>query len=174
MNTKILFLTHLICKILPNTGFWDFKNFMYRLAGVRIGKNVKINSSALLCGTGNIILEDNVWINIGAKILTNKGATVTMKKHSKLGIEALIITGFHEITPYGDNIVGPGTANDVVLEEGCNVCTRVIVVPGIIVGKKADIAAGAVLTKNAPPFWRMAGVPARPIRDLRIPKKSNE
>lgn len=48
---------------------------------------------------------------------------------------------------------------------------RSIILPGVTVGEGAVIAAGAVVTKDVPPYTVMAGIPAKPIgprnKDLR-------
>jgi acetyltransferase-like isoleucine patch superfamily enzyme len=52
-----------------------------------------------------------------------------------------------------------------VLRQGCSIGVGAILLPGIEIGIGAMIAAGAVVTKDVPPFTLAVGVPAR-IRDL--------
>ena len=40
---------------------------------------------------------------------------------------------------------------------------RVIVLPGVTVGKGAVVAAGAVVTKNVPEYAMVGGIPAKVI-----------
>lgn len=42
----------------------------------------------------------------------------------------------------------------------------VIVLPGVTIGDRCVIGAGAVVTKDVPPRWVAAGNPARPLRPL--------
>ena len=42
---------------------------------------------------------------------------------------------------------------------------RALILPGVHVGDGSIIAAGAVVTKDVPPYSIVAGVPARKIRD---------
>lgn len=50
--------------------------------------------------------------------------------------------------------------------------TRAIILDGINIGNGAVIAAGALVTKNVPPYAIVAGIPARVIkyRDVKISK----
>ena len=42
---------------------------------------------------------------------------------------------------------------------------RALILPGVHIGDGSIIAAGAVVTKDVPPYSIVAGVPARKIRD---------
>jgi carbonic anhydrase/acetyltransferase-like protein (isoleucine patch superfamily) len=42
--------------------------------------------------------------------------------------------------------------------------------PGVTIGNGAVVAAGAIVTKDVPPYTVVAGVPAKPIR-TRFPKQ---
>jgi acetyltransferase-like isoleucine patch superfamily enzyme len=46
-----------------------------------------------------------------------------------------------------------------------------IILPGVTVGQRAVVAAGAVVTKNVPAHTIVAGVPARPIGE--VPEKGS-
>ena len=42
---------------------------MLRWCGAKIGKNVRINSSAIFLGDGGLIIGDDVWIGAGCRIM---------------------------------------------------------------------------------------------------------
>src|SRR5215510_11537994 len=52
-------------------------------------------------------------------------------------------------------------ARGVVVREGASLGARVVVVPGLVIGCWAMVAAGAVVTRDVPDFALVAGVPAR-------------
>jgi maltose O-acetyltransferase len=52
----------------------------------------------------------------------------------------------------------------VVIEDDVWLGARVIILPGIRVGHGAVIGAGAIVTKDVPPFAICVGNPARVIR----------
>ena len=57
-------------------------------------------------------------------------------------------------------------SKDVIIERGAVVSTNCIILPGVTVGEMAHVAAGSVVTKDVEPYMRVAGNPARPIRNL--------
>ena len=65
---------------------------------------------------------------------------------------------------------GYAEAIPVVIEDDVWVGARVIVLPGIRIGKGSVIGAGAIVTKDVPPFSICVGNPARIIRSRNDPK----
>lgn len=53
---------------------------------------------------------------------------------------------------------------DTVLNDGCWLGMRCMIMPGVTVGEGAVIAAGSVVTKNIPPYAVVGGNPARVIK----------
>ena len=53
--------------------------------------------------------------------------------------------------------------------DGVWLSSRVIVLPGVVVGDGAVVAAGAVVTSDVAPNTLVAGIPARPLRALDRP-----
>ena len=43
---------------------------------------------------------------------------------------------------------------------------NVTIIPGVTIGDEAVVATGSVVTKDVPPRTLVAGVPARPVKDL--------
>ena len=53
----------------------------------------------------------------------------------------------------------------VVIRDFAWLGDRVIVLPGIRIGKGAVVASGPIVTKDVPPFAVMAGMPARKVSE---------
>jgi acetyltransferase-like isoleucine patch superfamily enzyme len=48
----------------------------------------------------------------------------------------------------------------VTIEDYAWISCRVVILPGVTIGKGAVVAAGAVVTTNVPPYTIVGGVPA--------------
>ena len=64
-----------------------------------------------------------------------------------------------------EETVGHYPEEEVVISDDVWIGTRVIILPGVHVGKGAIIGAGAVVTKDIPDYTIVGGNPARVIRD---------
>lgn len=112
--------------------------------GLRIGDNVHVASFAHLnIGGGELIVEDGAAIASGVRIITGGNA------------------------PEGVSCSAAAVAHEQVLHAGkvrlCkNAClyAGAIVLPNVTIGEGARVMAGAVVTKDVPPFEIWGGVPA--------------
>lgn len=105
--------------------------------GVILGRNVTVKSGVYLwSGT---IIEDNVFIGPNA-VFTN------------------------DIFPRSK--IYSHTFSGVTVRTGASIGANATILPGIVIGKRAMIGAGAVVTKDVPEDTVVAGNPARIIRNL--------
>lgn len=169
MKPTRLYFFNLMVKLLPPSRCYGLKARMLRWCGAKVGKNVQMFSPKIM-GDFELELGDNVWIGHEALIFGAAGSKITVETNAKIASRAILVTGYHEYGIQFDNIAGPGRSGDIVIEAGALVDTCAIVVAHKTVGKKAHVAAGAVVTKDVPPMVRVAGVPARVIKDFRIPE----
>lgn len=111
----------------------------------------------------NIELGDNVYFNFNCIILDV--ARVTIGSSVLFGPNVQIYTAGHPINwkkrNEGQEYGKPITIGDYVWVGG-----SVVVCPGVSIGCRSVIAAGAVVTKDVPSDVVVAGNPARVIRKL--------
>ena len=107
-----------------------------------IGKHVWIGPQSYF-DARNLIIEDYVGWGPGAKVL---GST-----HTGLPIDVPIIKTDLEIEA-------------VKIETGADIGVNAVILPGVTIGKGSIVGAGAVVTKDVPPFAIVAGVPAKFLR----------
>lgn len=166
MNTKKLYLTSLIFKFIPPARCHNFKSKLLRWCGANIGKDVEIMSSVKIQGNMQLNIGDKCFIGHESLIMGAGGSEITICDHAKLGSRTIIVTGTHRFSPDGDCIEKEGTYKNIIIRKGAVVSTGSIILPGIAVGEMAHVAAGSVVTKDVEPYMRVAGNPARPIRNL--------
>jgi maltose O-acetyltransferase len=150
-----------------------------------VGKWVSINGKPIIGNEGRMILEDEVriWSSVNqSKLYTgNKGKLVVGKNSRVIGahIDARHLISIGENVQIGPYTVildsdfhdvkdhfGEGSAQAVYIEDDVWIATRVIILKGTRIGKGAVIAAGAVVTKDVPPYCLAGGVPARVIKKI--------
>jgi maltose O-acetyltransferase len=76
----------------------------------------------------------------------------------------LLDNGFHRVEPER-RLERPPSA-PIIVEDNVWIGARSIVMPGVTIGRDSCVGAGSVVTKNVEPRVLVAGVPARPIREL--------
>ena len=55
----------------------------------------------------------------------------------------------------------------ITIGDGCWICSRAIILPGVSIGEGCIIGAGAVVTKDMPPYSVVAGNPAKVVKSRR-------
>ncbi len=115
----------------------------YHQNTMAIGDNTWIGQACFFHSAGGITIGSNVGIGPCVKILTSK--------HAEEGIEKPIIFStieFGEVVIGDDSDIGIGS----------------IILPGVRIGRGAQIGAGSVVTKDVPDHTVAFGSPARIVR----------
>lgn len=109
------------------------------------------------------------WIGQGAFL--HAGGGIDIAEEVGVGPHVMILTSHHElpqavVEEADDTPILRRTLSfaPVRLEAGCDIGVGAIILPGVTVGKQAQIGAGAVVTKDVPPRTIVAGNPARELR----------
>jgi maltose O-acetyltransferase len=110
---------------------------------IEIGDYSGIGINATLDGTGGIVIGNDVMF----------------------GSDVVILTANHK----HDDITRPirlqgAESAPVIIEDDVWIGMRVIILPGVRIGRSSVIGAGAVVTKDVPPFSIVAGNPAKVVR----------
>lgn len=168
INSKRIYLVNLLMEILPSSGLQSLKAKLYRWAGVKVGRNVEFFQGIKVQGIGEIEIGDGAFIGHEVLFMINEGSKIIIENEAIIGSRSIIITGFHPITPEGKRILSrEGTSSTVVIGRGCSVSTNCTVLPGVIVGEMAIVAAGATVAKDVEPYSLVGGCPAKFIKNLK-------
>lgn len=129
------------------------------------GKNVNIEQGARFSSA--VRLGDNSGIGINARI----EAHVTIGNDVMMGPECMMFTSNHASADLTIpmNRQGFDAPRPIVIEDDVWIGARVIILPGVRVGRGSIIGAGSVVTHDVAPYSIVGGNPARLIRSRKEP-----
>jgi maltose O-acetyltransferase len=139
-----------------------FRALLCRFIFIKCGKNINVEKGASF--SFNIQIGDNSGIGINARLNTSGG--IIIGKDVMMGPDVVILTMDHEFSDVTRPMREQGykTPLPVIIDDDVWIGTRVIILPGIRIGKGSIIGAGAVVTKDIPPFTIVGGNPAKVIK----------
>lgn len=127
-----------------------------------IGKNSLIEDfTTINNGAGDIIIGDDARIGIGSVVI----GPVTIGDKVGLG-QHVFISGFNHGYDDGtcDSNLQPLVKKTIIIENESHIGANSVVVAGVHIGKRCQIGAGSVVTKNIPDFSVAVGNPAKIIK----------
>lgn len=133
------------------------------------GKNVTITPPFFIGNKSNLVIGDNVGIGPYAYI-TATNAKLIIKGNCSIAEHFTVHTGNHArvvgkfVTDLNESNKPKGYDKDVVIEKDVWIGCNVTILAGVHVGRGATIAAGAVVSKDVPPYCVVGGVPAKLIK----------
>ncbi|KRK47850.1 hypothetical protein FC96_GL002055 [Secundilactobacillus kimchicus JCM 15530] len=112
---------------------------------------------------GHIFVGEHVFVNRDCLFVDLGG--ITLEDHVLVGPRASLISVNHVEQPtHRRDLV----LKQVIVKKGAWIGSGSIVLPGVTIGENAIVAAGAVVTKDVPANMIVAGVPAKPIREIKV------
>ncbi len=128
------------------------------------GKGFFCMGARSLFRRNSVSVGDYVFINRNAHISAN----VQIGHFVQFGAYVSIVGGDHEVDVVGVPMrFSNRAAMDeqlTVIEDDCWIGHGAILMAGVRIGRGAIVAAGAVVTKDVPPYAIVGGVPAKVIR----------
>ncbi|MHC5755645.1 MAG: acyltransferase [Nostoc sp.] len=155
----------------------EIGNGVYIFKGVRIDARGHENNRIHL--ENGVILERNVLIGalnntsihigqdtfIGPSVCISGPGDIKIGKHCLIAAHTAMYANNHNFADPTEPIKYQGiTCKGIVIEDDCWLGHGVKVLDGVTIGRGSVIGAGAVVTKDIPPFSVAVGVPARVIK----------
>ncbi len=132
---------------------------------LEVGDDFKVWSAhrrTVISGPGRIRIGDRVFVNCGTVIIAVQEIVI--------GHDVALANEVYVMDSNSHGIEGKAPVEAPVrIGDGSWVGNRAMILPGVTVGKRVVIAAGAVVTHDVPDDCLVAGNPARVVRALRYP-----
>lgn len=158
LETIVLEVTVYILHLVGAFPSHHVRRFFYRLAGVKIGKGSSIHMGArFYMPKGISIGMDSI---IGEHVVLDGRAPLYIGNHVDIATDVMIYNAQHDTN--SDDFANHTDA-PVVIYDYVFIGPRAIILPNVTIGEGAIVGAGAVVTKDIPPFSIVGGVPAKII-----------
>jgi acetyltransferase-like isoleucine patch superfamily enzyme len=130
-----------------------------------LGSNIYVGHYSILKGyyKNRMTIGDNVWI--GQNCMLHSAGGLTIGANAGIGPGVIITTSRHIESGRNVSILSSELSfAPVVLGSDCNIGVNAVILPGVTVGRGAQIGAGAVIVDDVPDFAVVTGVPGRLLR----------
>lgn len=158
-------------------GWWTLRGVTHGKRPVVLGKPV-IDASDLVVGD-----DFKVWsslrptlisgwgtIRFGDRCFVNTGTTIIAVEEIVVGDDVAFANEVYVVDSDSHGVEGrPHKQAPVRIGDGCWIGARAMILPGVTLGKRVLVAAGAVVTRDVPDDCLVAGNPARVVRELTYP-----
>ena len=136
---------------------WRLRRAYLKLLGAKIGKGSFVMKRTYFMAPWNVEVGEGSHINRGCTLDARAG--ITIGNSVSISHQVNIMTGSHDVRSRRfEGVFEPITIADYAwLGIGCTI------LKGVHIGKGAVVCAGAVVTKDVPPYAIVGGVPARKI-----------
>ena len=155
-----------------------FLSFFYKKMLRGCGSNVRFSALTSDFTYRNVTIGNDVYIGPHALFLCTE-SQIFIGNKVLFGPHVTIIGGDHRITDVGRFIYDvldkhPEDDQDVHIEDDVWIGTNTTLLKGVTVGRGAVVAAGALVTKDVPPYAIVGGVPAKVLKYRFTPEQIQE
>lgn len=140
----------------------ELRELMGRLTGKEMDDTFRLFPPFYTDFGKNITIGKDVFINSGCHFQDQGG--ITIGDGSLIGHNVVLATVNHDLNPGNNrkNHYAPITIGNHVW-----IGSNATILPGVTLGDWAVVAAGAVVTKDVPPYTVVGGVPAKVLRMIK-------
>lgn len=149
-NAKILIGNNVALRSYSHTSWYCNCRIVCRGKGlIKIGNNVGINGSAIICSNTSITLGDNVHIGGGTRIYDSNFHSLSYLDRRDPSLDCNL-----------------AKTAPVKIEDDVFIGTNVIIGKGITIGARSVIAAGSVVVKDIPADCIAGGNPCKVLKQI--------
>ena len=112
---------------------------------------------------GDVMIGDHTRVGLHNTII----GPVTIGSHVNLAQGITVTALNHNFAETDKRIDEQGVSTTpVTIEDDVWIGANVVVLPGVRIGTHSVVAAGAIVTKDVPPYSLVAGIPAKVIKQI--------
>jgi acetyltransferase-like isoleucine patch superfamily enzyme len=116
----------------------------------------------------SVFIEDNVKIRSGCQIINSASEKVVIKKYTAIAVGCTMITNTHKsVVTIPHILLGASHINDkstdIIIEEDVWIGANVTLLAGACLRRGCVVGAGAIVSKEIPPYAVVVGAPAKII-----------
>jgi len=137
------------------------------LCGVQVENNLRIFDPVEIRpigGASRIRIGNGTFINSGVRFACDPPATIAIGRSVEIGPRCSFETRTHSVDFFDSRRTGRNES--IVVEDRVWIAANVVILPGVRIGEGSVVAAGAVVTKDVPPYTVVGGVPAKFIKTV--------
>lgn len=139
----------------------ELREMMSRLIGKRVDDTFRLFPPFYTDFGKNITIGKNVFINSGCRFQDQGG--IVIGDGALIGHNVVLATINHALAPSENrrNYYAP-----VKIGNNVWIGSNATVLPGVTIGEWSVVAAGAVVSKDVPPYTVVGGVPAKALKKI--------
>ena len=141
-----------------------WRRIFYRCLLREFGSGSSICAGVKITCPENLCIGDDTVVNDGVVLQASPDAAIAIGNRVVISYKAIVLTAGLQISAAGPT--KEHRYQPVIIKDGAWIGAGAIVLPGVTVGARSLVAAGAVVTRNVPDDVMVAGVPANPVRIL--------
>ena len=134
------------------------RKWFYQILGAKIGKNTVICRRADILFPKGLNLSNNVAVGWSVELDARGG--IFVDHDTNISSHAVFITGSHDI----DDPLFTASFKPIHVGHHCWIGTGATILQNVTIGNGAVVAAGAMVTRDVPPYEVWGGIPAKYIR----------
>lgn len=128
-----------------------------RMMGAKIGKDVLLHHGFEIRSPERLVIKGNTIVGFDSMLDARRGLTIG--ENVNISSQVMIWTLQHDYNDPEFKVSGAPT----IIHDYAWISARAILLPGVVIGKGAVVAAGCVVTKDVEPFTVVGGIPAKII-----------
>ena len=140
------------------------RNWIYKIFGIKIDRGSTIHTGGMFFNPKGIeIGKDSI---IGNGVFLDGRGKIRIGDHVDMASDVMVYNSQHDV----NDPEFKATVEDVEIADYVFIGPRVIILPGVKIGRGAVLAAGCVVSKDVSDYAIVAGVPAEVIGERKNKK----